>query len=107
MLLTDVFDSKVLDDQRERNGTPLVLSQTGSGLALRIAMFLQSFGEDFLCDDPRLGESVHALADLAVHVSIRGCNVAQFVVLDDIVRHVCEFQTHVFIPDQLTIGVFR
>jgi hypothetical protein len=105
VLLTGVFDSKVVDDQRERNGTPLVLPQTGSGLALRIAMFLQSFGEEFLCYDPRLGESVHALADLAVHVSIRGCDVAQFVVLDDIVRHVRKFQTHVFIHDHWGIQI--
>ena len=76
MLLTDVFDSKVIDDQRERDGTPLVLLQTGSGFALRITMFLQSFGEEFLCDDPRLGESVHALADLAIHLSIRQRHVS-------------------------------
>jgi hypothetical protein len=72
---------------------------------LRISMFLQSFGKEFLCDDPRLGESVHALAYLAVHVSIRGCNVTQFVVLDDVVRHVREFQTHVFIPDHWSIQI--
>jgi hypothetical protein len=53
VLLTNVFDSKVVDDQREHNGTPLVFPQTGSGLALRVAMFLQSFGEELLCDDPR------------------------------------------------------
>jgi hypothetical protein len=102
VLLTDVFDSKVVNDQRERDGTPLMLPQTRSGFALQTAMFLQSFGKEFLCDDPHLGESVHALADLAVHISIRGCNVAQFVVLNDVVRHVCKFQTHVFVP-----GVFR
>ncbi len=55
VLLTDVFDSKVIDDQGEHNGTPLVFPQTGSGLALRVAMFLQSFGKELLCDDPRLG----------------------------------------------------
>ncbi len=91
VLFSDVFDSKIVDDQGERNGMPLVLPQTRSCFALRIAMFLQSFGEEFLCDDPRLGEPVHALADLAVHESIRGCDIAQFVVLDDVVRHVREF----------------
>jgi hypothetical protein len=55
VLLTKVFDSKVVDDQREYNGTPLVFPLTGSGLALQVAMFLQSFGEELLCDDPHLG----------------------------------------------------
>ena len=79
MLITNVFDSKVVGDQRERDGSPLVLPQTGSRFALRIAMFLQSF------------EPIHAHAYLTVHVSIWGCNVAQFVVFDDVVWHVREF----------------
>ena len=54
VLLTDIFDSKVIDDQGENNGMPLVFPQTRSGLALRVAMFLQSFGEEFFCDDPCL-----------------------------------------------------
>ena len=105
VLFTNVFDSKDIDDQREHNGTSLVLPQTGSDFALRIAMFLQTFGEEFLCDDPRLGETVHALADLAVHEFIRGCDVVQFVVLDDVDQHVREFQTHVFIPDHWGIQI--
>ena len=68
-------------------------------------MFFQSFGKEFLCDDPCLGKPVHAFSDLAVHVSIWGCDVAQFVVLDDVVRHVREFQSHVFIPGHRGIQI--
>ncbi len=96
--LTNVFDPKIVVDQGERDGSPLLFPQTGSDLALRVAMFFQSFGEEFLCNDPCLGEPVHAFLDLAVHVSVRGCYVAQFVMLDGVVRHVREFQLHVFIP---------
>jgi hypothetical protein len=34
VLLTDVFDSEVIDNQQERDGAILVLPQTGRGLAL-------------------------------------------------------------------------
>ncbi len=34
MFLANVFDAKVIDDQRERDGAPLVRPQAGSGLAL-------------------------------------------------------------------------
>ena len=55
VLFPDVFYSKAVNDQGEDDGAPLVFPQAGSGLALRVAMFLQSFCEEFLCDDPRLG----------------------------------------------------
>ena len=51
-----------------------------------------------MCNDPCLGESVHAFLDFAVYVSIWGHYVTQFVMLNDVVRYVREFQSRVFIP---------
>ena len=68
-------------------------------------MFLQLFGEEFLCNDPCLGESVHAFLDLAVYLSIQGCYVPQFVLLDDVVWHVRKFQPHVFVHGHRSIQI--
>jgi hypothetical protein len=105
MLLANLFDSKIVDNQGKSDGPPLVHPQTGSGLALWIAMFLQSFGEELLCDDPCLGGSVHAFLDFAVYVSVWDCYVAQFVMLNDVVRYVHKFQSHVFIPGHWGIQI--
>jgi hypothetical protein len=64
-------------------------------------MFLQSFGKELLCNDPCLGESVHAFLDFAVYLSVWGRYGMQFVMLNDVVRYVREFQSHVFIPGHL------
>jgi hypothetical protein len=41
---------------------------------------------------------MHPLLDLAVDVAIVSCNVSEFVVCNDILWHVCDPQSHVFIP---------
>ena len=68
-------------------------------------MFLQSFGEELLCNDPCLGESVHAFLDFAAYVSVWGCYVVQFVMLNDVVRYVRKFQSNLFIPDHWGIQI--
>ena len=68
-------------------------------------MSLQSFDQEFLCDDPCLGESVHAFLDLAVYVFIWGRHTTQFVWLDDVIRHVRKFQPHVFVPGHRSIQI--
>ncbi len=70
-----------------------------------IKMFLQSFGEELLCNDPCLGESVHAFLDFAVYFSVWGCYGAQFVMLNDIVRYVRKLKSHAFIPDHRGIQI--
>ena len=71
-------------------------------------MFLQLFGQEVLCNDPCLGETIHALADLAVQVSVWDCYVAKFIMLVDVVRHLRKFQSHVFVTQHwhAKIGFF-
>jgi hypothetical protein len=75
MFLANIFNPEVVNDKGERDWSPLVCPQAGHGLALRVAMFLQPFGQEFLCNDLCLGKTVHVLSNFAINLSIWGCNV--------------------------------
>jgi hypothetical protein len=75
VFLANVFNPEVVDDKGECDWSPLVCPKARRGLALRVAMFLQPFGQEFLCNDPCLGKTVHALLDFAINLSVWGCNV--------------------------------
>ena len=48
---------------------------------------------------------VHSLADLEIHPSIGGDLFPQVLLFDQVVREVCKFQSHVFVPFHWSIEV--
>ena len=43
MTFTDIFNTKVVDDEAEEDGTPFVMPQALSGVTLLVAMFGEAF----------------------------------------------------------------
>jgi hypothetical protein len=70
VIFSNVFDSKVVNDEREIYGVPFVFLIAWCKFALCVACLLELFFEEFLCNDACLRESVHSLLYLTVHVSI-------------------------------------
>ena len=52
MFFAHVFDSEVVDDETEADGSPIVDPQSWRVVALVISMFVESFFEEFLGNDP-------------------------------------------------------
>ena len=98
MLLANVLNPEVVDDEGERDWSPFVRPKSWGGLALGVPVFLESFGQEFLGDDSRLGEAIHALPDFAVDVTVWRRDVSELVVRDHVVGHVRQFQSHVLVP---------
>ncbi len=70
-----------------------------------VAMFLQAFLKKLLGNDTVLWQTVHPLLYFAVDVAVGGGFVPEFVVLDDVVLHVCNVQLHVFVPGHWGVQV--
>jgi hypothetical protein len=68
-------------------------------------MLFKPFGKHFLHDYPRLGKAVHAFFEFHSKRTIQGGNVKNFVVCNDILRHVGELQTHVFVSCHWSVEV--
>jgi hypothetical protein len=49
MLLTDIFDSEIIHDKGECDGSPFVLPNAGSVDALIISVWGKLFPEEFVC----------------------------------------------------------
>ncbi len=61
-------------------------------------MFLQAFLEKLLGNDTGLWQAIHPLLYFAVDIAIGGGFVPEVLVLNDVVRHVCNAQLHAFVP---------
>jgi hypothetical protein len=68
-------------------------------------MFVQAFLEKLLGDDTGLWQAIHPLLYFAVDIAIGGGFVPEVVVLNDVVRHVCNAQAHVFVPGHQGVQV--
>ena len=68
-------------------------------------MFLQAFLKKLLADDTGLWQAIHPLLYFTVDIAIGGGFVPEVVVLDDIVRRVCNAQLHVFLPGHQGVQV--
>jgi hypothetical protein len=54
--------------------------------------------EKLLGDDTGLWQAIHPFLYFTVDIAIGGGFVPEVVVLDDVVLHVCNAQSHVFVP---------
>ena len=62
--LSDIFNTKVIDKQSKHNGAPFVAPQAMIGGALVLAVLLETFFEENVCQRPRLWETINAVANL-------------------------------------------
>ena len=68
-------------------------------------MFLQAFLKKLLGNDTGLWQAIHPLLYLAVDIAVGGGFVPEVVVLNDVVWHVLNPQSHVFIPSHRGVQV--
>ena len=52
--LSDIFDTKVIDEQAKHNGAPLVALQARSGGSLVVSVLLETFFGENVDQGPRL-----------------------------------------------------
>ena len=65
--LSDIFDTKVIDEQAEHNRAQLVAPQTTGGGALVVSVLLEAFFEENVGQGSRLWETINAVANLEVN----------------------------------------
>ena len=70
VFFSNVFNAKIIHNERETGGAPFVLPIAWCEFALCVAYFLELFRKDFLHYDTYLRESIHSLSYLTVHVSV-------------------------------------
>ena len=86
--LPNIFDTKVIDKQAKNNGAPLVLPQARSGGALVVAVFLETFFEENVGQEPRLWETINTVVNLEVNPAIGMDVVHEAVLVDEFCRGV-------------------
>jgi hypothetical protein len=60
IVFVDVFHNKVIDHQGKQYVLCLVFSQSWHLFVLVVSVRRKSFAQQFVCQDPRLGETPHS-----------------------------------------------
>mmetsp|Transcript_14926 Transcript_14926/g.34660 ORF Transcript_14926/g.34660 Transcript_14926/m.34660 type:complete len:283 (+) Transcript_14926:1156-2004(+) len=89
VFLANILHSEVINDEGELDGSPLVEPEAVDDGALVVAVGLEAFLEQFLCEDAGLWKPVHSFADLDVDVSVNSLLV-EVVFGDDLLGNVAE-----------------
>ena len=97
VIFVDVFDSKVIDDKGEADGTPSVHPETWSELALVVSCNNQSFFEEFLCNNSCLGGSRHATVHFAELVPIVVDLVKEIEFFNDVLGEEADLHSELFV----------
>ena len=61
MFFANICNAEIIDDECELYWSPFVLPKAWDELALVVAAFIESFLEEFVCQEACLREAVHAL----------------------------------------------
>ena len=93
MLVASVLDAEVVDQEGEAYRAGVVLPEARCDSALVVAVLVEACLEQFLRDDPGVGESIHAAHALHIDVTFGVDFVLEFVVLDDVVGEVRQFHS--------------
>ena len=70
MFFADIFYTKIIHDEAETDGAPVMFPETRADSALPISFGIQSFCEEVLGYFSGEGEAVHPLSDFKVDVAI-------------------------------------
>ena len=96
MFFSNIFYSEVIDHECELYWSCLVTPESWDEFALMISVFVESFFEEFVCEEACLWESVHAFDHLKVDETFRCDFFSEFVFLYDFVGQVVELYADVF-----------
>ena len=88
VFLANVFHPKVVHNQCELYRPCVVLPKARYQFALSVAMFVQTFFEEFVGQQSCLWEAVHPLIGSDVDAAIFGGFLSEFVLVDDFIRYV-------------------
>jgi hypothetical protein len=97
VVLVDVLHAKVVDDECETDGAPVVSPVPWRDLALSIPGFVELHGEEVLRYDAGLGEAVHPVSHFAEDIAICVHLVAESVFVNDIRQEQLQFHMEVFV----------
>ncbi len=97
VVLVNVLHAKVIDDECETDGAPVVLPVPWHDLALSIPSFVESLSEEVLSYDASLWEAVHSALHFAEDIAICIHLVTESVFVNDIRREQLQFHTEVFV----------
>ena len=82
MFFSLVFDTKVVDDQGEVDGSCLVGPESGGDVGWRISKGGEDRGKAILCNFSGLRETIHAFAHFGINIAIFD-EVGKFVGIDE------------------------
>ena len=82
--LSDIFNTKFINEQEKYNGAPLIAPHARSGGALVVSVLLETFFEENVGQGPRLWETINAVANLEVNPAIGVYVVHEAVLVDEL-----------------------
>jgi hypothetical protein len=86
------FMQKVINDECEAGGAPVMTPVSRCDSALLVSCFVKAFGEEFLCNYSGLWEAKHSALHFAESLAIRVHFVMECVFINDVLWE--EFKFH-------------
>ncbi len=96
VLLPNVLDAKVINTESEQERPPVMFPKARCDIALMVAMLVEAFFKEILCEDACLQEIIHFLLYFDVDCTVVGSQSDEVVGFDKIRREVADFHLHVF-----------
>ena len=98
VVLSDIFDTKVIKEQAKHNRAPLVAPQARGGGSLVVAVLLGAFFEENFGQGPILWETINAVADIEVNPAIGVDVVHELIIVDKVLGGIAQFDAEVLKP---------
>ena len=108
VFFADVFHSEIVDNEGERDRSPIVRPQTRCVLALVVSLVVEALLEELLGKDAGLGQAIHSPFYGDVHESIGCYLIFELVMVNDIWWEVGHAHADIFVAlkrgHQIEIG---
>jgi hypothetical protein len=95
VVFVDVLHAKIVNDEGETDGAPVVPPVSWCDSALAVSCFVKAFGEEVLRNDASLWEAIHSTSHFAENIAIRISFVKECVFIDDVLWEEFEFHPEV------------
>jgi hypothetical protein len=97
VVFVDVLHAKIVDNEGETDGAPVVLPVSWCDSALAVSYFVKAFGEDVLRNDASLWEAIHSMSHFAENIAIRVHFVMECTFIDDVLWEEFKFHPEVLV----------
>jgi hypothetical protein len=91
----NILHPKVINDETELDGMPLVAPEAWGGFGLVISFNKKAGLEEIIGKNACLGKAITALANLEVDPTVTIATL-KFVLLNEFLRNVCSFNAYIF-----------